>query len=155
RIGVWAGSGTSSYLVSNLLPPGNQERLAGFGGLQVLLLNDRDFLATRASYALDLKGPSAVVQTACSTSLVAVHLAVAGRLGGECELALAGGVSISVPLRAGYVYQEGSVVSPDGHCRAFDAEAAGAIEGNGCGVVVLKRLADARADGDRVYAVLR
>jgi acyl transferase domain-containing protein len=153
RIGVWAGSGASSYLISNLLP--NQERLEGFGGLQVMLLNDRDFLATRASYELDLHGPSVAVQSACSTSLVAAHMAGQSLLAGECDLALAGGVSISVPLRTGYLYQEGSVVSPDGHCRAFDAAAAGAVEGNGCGIVVLKRLADALADGDRIWAVLR
>ncbi|MEA2563441.1 MAG: hypothetical protein QOH06_4945 [Acidobacteriota bacterium] len=153
RIGVWAGSGFSAYLMSNLLP--NQERLASFGGLQVLLLNDRDFLATRASYELDLKGPSVSVQTACSTSLVAVHMASQSLLGGECDLALAGGVSISAPLRTGYLYQEGSVMSPDGCCRAFDASAGGAVEGNGCGVVALKRLADAVADGDRIYAVIR
>jgi acyl transferase domain-containing protein len=153
RIGVWAGSGASSYLISNLLP--NQERLESFGGLQVLLLNDRDFLATRASYELNLRGPSVSVQTACSTSLVAVHMACQSLLGGESDMALAGGVSISAPLRTGYLYQEGSVMSPDGCCRAFDASASGAVEGNGCGVVALKRLADALADGDRVYAVIR
>jgi len=153
RIGVWAGSGTSSYLISNLLPNGG--RLEALGGLQVLLLNDRDFLATRASYELNLKGPSVTVQTACSTSLVAAHMAAQSLLAGECDLALAGGVSISAPLRAGYLYQEGSVMSPDGHCRAYAAGAAGSVEGNGCGVVALKRLADALADGDRIYAVIR
>jgi acyl transferase domain-containing protein len=153
RVGVWAGSGASSYLIANLLP--NGERLQALGALQVLMLNDRDFLATRASYELDLKGPSVSVQTACSTSLVAVHVACQSLLGGECDLALAGGVSISSPLRTGYLYQEGSVMSPDGRCRAFDAAAAGSVEGNGCGVVVLKRLADALADGDRVHAVIR
>jgi 3-oxoacyl-(acyl-carrier-protein) synthase len=153
RIGVWAGSGASSYLISNLLP--NQEQLESFGAFQVLLLNDRDFLATRASYELDLKGPSVGVQTACSTSLVAVHMACQSLLGGECDMALAGGVSISAPLRTGYRYQEGSVMSPDGHCRAFDSAAAGAVEGNGCGIVVLKRLEDALTDGNRVYAVIR
>ncbi|HEX3126507.1 MAG TPA: type I polyketide synthase, partial [Thermoanaerobaculia bacterium] len=153
RIGVWAGSGASSYLISNLLH--NQEKLESFGGLQVLLLNDRDFLATRASYELNLRGPSVSVQTACSTSLVAIHMASQSLLGGECDLALAGGVSISAPLRTGYLYQEGSVMSPDGCCRAFDASASGAVEGNGCGVVALKRLADAVADGDRIYAVIR
>jgi acyl transferase domain-containing protein len=153
RIGVWAGSGASSYLISNLLP--NQDRLESFGSLQVLLLNDRDFLATRASYELNLRGPSVSVQTACSTSLVAVHMACQSLLGGECDMALAGGVSISSPLRTGYLYQEGGVMSPDGRCRAFDAAASGAVEGNGCGIVALKRLADAVADGDRVYAVIR
>ncbi len=153
RIGVWAGSGASTYLISNLLP--NRERMEALGAFQVLLLNDRDFLATRASYKLGLKGPSAAVQTACSTSLVAVHMACQSLLTEECNVALAGGVSISTPLRTGYLYQEGGVVSPDGCCRAFDASAAGAVEGNGCGVVVLKRLADALEDGDRVYAVIR
>jgi phthiocerol/phenolphthiocerol synthesis type-I polyketide synthase E len=153
RIGVWAGSGASSYLVANLLPA--RERLQAMGALQVLLLNDRDFLATRAAYALDLKGPGVSVQTACSTSLVAVHMACQSLLAGECDVALAGGVAVSVPLRAGYLYQEGGVLSPDGHCRAFDAAAAGSVEGNGCGVVVLARLADALAGGDRIYAVIR
>ena len=121
----------------------------------MLLLNDRDFLATRVSYELDLKGPSAAVATACSTSLVTAHMACQSLLGGECDLALAGGVSISTPLRTGYLYLDGDVASADGHTRAFDARAAGAVEGNGCGVVVLKRLADALEDGDRVYAVIR
>jgi acyl transferase domain-containing protein len=153
RIGLWAGSGPSSYLLGNLLP--NPQALERLGGFQAMLLNDRDFLATRIAYKLDLKGPAAAVQTACSTSLVATHMACQSLLSGECDLALAGGVSISTPLRTGYLYQEGDVVSPDGHCRAFDAAAAGAVEGNGCGVVALKRLADALADGDRVYAVIR
>ncbi len=153
RIGVWAGSGASSYLIANLLP--ESERLRTMGGFQVQLLNDRDFLATRTSFALDLKGPSASVQTACSTSLVAAHMACQSLLGRECDLALAGGVSISSPLATGYVYEPGSVMSPDGHCRAFDAAAAGSVEGNGCGIVALKRLSDAVEDGDRIYAVIR
>ncbi len=153
RIGVWAGSGASSYLIANLLP--ESERLKTMGGFQVLLLNDRDFLATRTSFALDLKGPSAAVQTACSTALVAVHMACQSLLAGECDAALAGGVSISLPLRSGYLHEPGSVMSPDGHCRAFDAAAAGSVEGNGCGIVVLKRLGDAVADGDRIHAVIR
>jgi acyl transferase domain-containing protein/acyl carrier protein len=153
RIGVWAGSGPSSYLVNHLLP--NPQALERLGGFQVMLLNDRDFLATRVSYELDLKGPSAAVATACSTSLVTAHMAAQSLLSGECDLALAGGVSISTPLRTGYLYQDGDVASADGHTRAFDAKAAGAVEGNGCGVVVLKRLADALVDGDRVYAVIR
>ncbi|HEY0552880.1 MAG TPA: type I polyketide synthase, partial [Thermoanaerobaculia bacterium] len=153
RIGLWAGSGPSSYLLANLLP--NAAALERLGGFQVMLLNDRDFFATRAAYKLDLKGPAALVQTACSTSLVATHMACQSLLSGECDLALAGGSSISAPLRTGYLHQEGDVVSPDGHCRAFDAAAAGAVEGNGCGVVALKRLSDALADGDRIHAVIR
>jgi len=153
RTAVYAGSGTSSYLFSNLMP--NAGLLATVGGLQALLLNDRDFLATRLSYKLNLKGPSVLVQTACSTGLVAVHMASQSLLSGESDLALAGAVSIALPEKEGYLYQEGGITSPDGHCRAFDAAAGGAVVGNGCGVVVLKRLADAVADGDRIYAVIR
>jgi acyl transferase domain-containing protein len=152
RAGVFAGAGDSAYLIFNLLPHG--ELMAKMGDLQAVLLNDRDFLATRVSYKLDLKGPSVTVQTACSTSLVAVHAACQSLLAGECDFALAGGVSIGVPLVSGYPFQEGGVMSPDGHCRAFDAGAAGSVLGNGCGVVALKRLADALADGDPVYAVV-
>jgi phthiocerol/phenolphthiocerol synthesis type-I polyketide synthase E len=153
RIGLFAGCGPSSYLLTNLLP--NTERLAAVGEMQLLLLNDRDFLATRASYKLNLRGPSIVVQTACSTSLVAVHLACQSLLTGDCDAALAGGVSIATPLSCGYGWQEGGVMSPDGHCRAFDAAAGGTVPGDGCGVVMLKRLVDALADGDAVYAVIR
>ena len=152
RVGVYAGSGANAYLIFNLLP---HRELAAAGTLQLLLLNDRDFLATRTSYKLGLTGPSVAVQSACSTSLVAIHLACQALLTGECDLALAGGVSVSTPLAAGYLYQEGSILAPDGHCRAFDAAAAGSVDANGCGVVALKRLADALADGDRIYAVVR
>ena len=153
RIGVWAGCGAGGYLIENLLPA--REQLQAVGALQVMLLNDRDFLASRASWTLDLRGPSVTVQTACSPALVAVHTACQSLLGGECDVALAGGVSISVPLAGGYLFQEGGVMSPDGHCRAFDAAAAGSVEANGCGVVTLKRLADALAAGDRIHAVIR
>src|SRR5207249_3679494 len=115
----------------------------------------KDFLVTRVAYKLNLKGPAITVQTACSTSLVAVHLACLGLLCGECDAALAGGVSVRVPQWAGYWYQEGMIFSPDGHCRAFDAEAQGTVGGNGAGVVLLKRLADALAEGDPIYAVIR
>jgi len=153
RAAVYAGSGTSSYLFSNLMP--NAGLLATVGGLQALLLNDRDFLATRLSYKLNLKGPSVLVQTACSTGLTAVHMASQSLLSGESDLALAGAVSIALPEKEGYLYQEGAITSPDGHCRAFDAASGGAVVGNGCGVVVLKRLGDALADGDSIYAVIR
>ncbi|HEX3554403.1 MAG TPA: beta-ketoacyl synthase N-terminal-like domain-containing protein [Thermoanaerobaculia bacterium] len=153
RAAVYAGCGVSSYLFSNLLP--NAGLLATVGPLQAMLLNDRDFLATRLSYKLDLKGPSVLVQTACSTGLAAVHMASQSLLSGEADLALAGAVSIAVPAKDGYLYQEGGIASPDGHCRAFDAAAGGSVVGDGAGVVVLKRLADALADGDRIHAVLR
>ncbi|HEY2737391.1 MAG TPA: MupA/Atu3671 family FMN-dependent luciferase-like monooxygenase, partial [Thermoanaerobaculia bacterium] len=152
RVGVFAGSGPSSYLIFNLLS--HPEMAEVSGGLQLLLLNDRDFLATRTSYALGLTGPSVAVQSACSTSLVAIHYACQSLLAGECDMALAGGVSISAPVSGGYLYQEGGILSPDGHCRAFDAAAAGSVDGNGCGVVALKRLADAVADGDPIHAVV-
>src|SRR5262249_9074249 len=114
----------------------------------------KDYLATRVSYQFDLDGPALSVQTACSTSLVAVHLAAQALLNYECDAALAGGVTVRVPHGIGYQYQEGSIFSPDGHCRPFDARANGTTVGSGAGAVVLKRLADALADGDRIDAVL-
>jgi acyl transferase domain-containing protein/acyl carrier protein len=151
--GVFAGTTMSTYLLSNLLA--NPELLRTVGAYQTMLGNDKDYLATRVSYKLNLHGPSMVIQTACSTSLVAVHLACDALLTGQCDMALAGGVSISFPQRAGYLYQPGMILSPDGHCRAFDAHAAGTVGGEGVGVVVLKRLADALTDGDHVRAVIR
>jgi 3-oxoacyl-(acyl-carrier-protein) synthase len=115
--------------------------------------SDKDFLTTLVSYKLNLKGPSITVQTAYSTSLVAVHLACQSLLNGECDMALAGGVCVKVPEKAGYVYQEGAIMSPDGHCRAFDVKAQGTLDGNGAGIVVLKRLSEAVADGDNILAV--
>jgi amino acid adenylation domain-containing protein len=152
-IGVYAGVSANMYLLRNVLA--NPEALLAGGGNQAMLGGDKDFLATRVSYKLDLRGPSFTVQTACSTSLVAVHLACRALLGGECEMALAGGVSATVPQIAGYFYQEGGIGSPDGHCRAFDAQAQGTVAGSGVGVVVLKRLSDAVAAGDTIHAVLR
>jgi acyl transferase domain-containing protein/acyl carrier protein len=152
RAAVFGGSGSGTYLLHNLLP--NRELLEKVGVLQAMLMNEGDFLTTRVSYKLNLKGPSVLVQTACSTSLVAIHLACQSLLAGESDLALAGGVSIDTPQTAGYFYQESSVMSPDGHCRAFDERAAGTVNGSGVGVVVLKRLADALADGDTVHAVI-
>ncbi|HLM58887.1 MAG TPA: SDR family oxidoreductase, partial [Pyrinomonadaceae bacterium] len=117
--------------------------------------NDKDFLSTRVSYKLNLKGPSVSVQTACSTSLVAVHLACQSLLNGECGMALAGGITLLVPQKVGYRFEEGGILSPDGHCRAFDAGARGTVSASGAGVVVLKRLEDALSDGDHVHAVIK
>src|SRR5215213_9713514 len=153
RIGVYSGVGLNSYLLSNLYS--NRAHIESTSGHHSLLGNDKDFLSTRVSYKLNLKGPSVGVQTACSTSLVAVHLACQSLLNGECSMALAGGVSISVPQRAGYRYEEGGILSPDGHCRAFDSRAQGTVGGSGAGIVVLKRFADAVADGDFIHAVVR
>jgi amino acid adenylation domain-containing protein len=151
-VGVFAGESMNSYLF-NLLS--NPDLVESVGAFQTVTVNDKDFLATRVSYKLNLEGPGVTVQTACSTSLVAVHLACQSLLNGECEIALAGGVSVRVPQRSGYLYQVGGIDSPDGHCRAFDAEAGGTVAGNGVGIVVLKRLDRALADRDRVLAVIK
>jgi acyl transferase domain-containing protein len=153
RIGVFAGESVNTYLLSNLLP--RRELIESVGVFQTLIGNDRDHLTTQTAYKLNLKGPCVNVQTACSTSLVAVHLACQSLLNRECEVALAGGVSVGVPQAQGSVYQEGGIVSPDGHCRAFDARAGGTVKGSGVGVVVLKRLADALADGDCIEALIK
>jgi acyl transferase domain-containing protein len=151
QIGVYAGSRVNDYLLNNLYP--NGERL----GLRnrPLALGDDDNLATRVSYKLNLRGPSLKVQAACSTSLVAIHLGCQALLNGECDMALAGGVALRLPEKSGYLYQEGNVVSPDGHCRSFDARAQGTVFGNGVGIVVLKRLADAIKDRDHIEAVIK
>ena len=152
RTGVFAGASLNTYLPHVLAQAGPA---AWAGPLSWLLSSDKDFLTTRVSYKLDLRGPSVDVQTACSTSLVAVHMACRSLLYGECDLALAGGVSVTVPLRSGYLYDEGGIFSPDGHCRAFDRAARGTLPGNGVGIVVLKRLREAVRDGDTIEAVIR
>lgn len=153
-IGVFAGCGMGSYFRENLM---SHRELVEDVGLFLLRHtgNDKDFLSTRLSHLLNLRGPSVNVQTACSTSLVAVHLAAQSLISGECDAALAGGVTIELPHRRGYLYRDGEVLSPDGHCRAFDARAKGTIFGSGAGVVVLKRLEDALANGDRVHAIIK
>ena len=153
RIGVFAGESFNSYLYNNLAA--RRELVEAVGTFQTLIGNDRDHLTTQAAYRMNLKGPCVSVQTACSTSLVAVHMACQSLLSRECEMALAGGVSVGVPQVQGGVYQEGGIISPDGHCRAFDAAAAGTVKGSGVGIVVLKRLADAVEDGDLIHAVIK
>jgi acyl transferase domain-containing protein len=152
-IGVYAGVSMNTYLLNNLLS--NKALIEAVGAYQTMLGNDKDFMPTRVSYKLNLKGPSIVVQTACSTSLVAVQLACQSLLSYQCDIVLAGGVSIRTPRKAGYLYKEGMILSPDGHCRAFDAKAQGTIVGEGAGIVVLKRLADALADRDCIHAVIK
>jgi acyl transferase domain-containing protein/acyl carrier protein len=151
-VGVYAGVGMNTYLLNQLL--GNPAFCASVGGYQVMVGSDKDFLATRVSYKLDLRGPSMTVQTACSTSLVAVIMACRALQRGECDLALAGGVAILFPQGAGYLYEEGMIFSPDARCRPFDAQAKGTRGSSGAGVVVLRRLADALADGDQIHAVI-
>nr|ASV46953.1 hypothetical protein [uncultured bacterium] len=152
RVGVFAGQAPSSYLHQLYANP---ERLGHANDMQLLLHNDKDHLTTHVSYKLNLRGPSLAVGTACSTSLVAIALACESLWGGRCDVALAGGSAIAVPQRRGHLYQPGGIMSPDGRCRAFDAGSRGTVGGNGVGVVVLKPLARALADGDHVYAVVR
>ncbi|MDF5706501.1 MAG: beta-ketoacyl synthase N-terminal-like domain-containing protein [Nostoc sp. S4] len=151
-VGVYAGSSLSSYLLSVYL---NQNIIDSINPEQLMIAGDKDFLTTRVSYKLNLEGPSYTVQTACSTSLVAIHLACQSLLNVECDIALAGGVSISASRKAGYFYTEGGILSPDGHCRAFDTTAQGTVSGEGVGIVVLKRLEEALADGDCIHAVIK
>ncbi len=152
-IGVFAGASMNTYLLNNILAPG--AAVTPPGGLQLMLAGEKDFLTTRISYKLNLRGPSLNIQTACSTSLVAVAVACQNLLSYQCDLALAGGVSITFPQKKGQQHQEGAIVSPDGHCRAFDARAAGTVGGDGAGLVVLKRLPEALADGDHIHAIIR
>jgi phthiocerol/phenolphthiocerol synthesis type-I polyketide synthase E len=152
RIGVFAGAGLHCYYQHHIAA--NPRLLKLLGELPRFIAIEKDFLSTRVSYRLNLKGPSISLQTACSTSLVAVHLGCQSLLNGDSDMVLAGGVSIKLPQASGYLYQEGSILSSDGHCRAFDAAASGTVFGSGAAIVVLKRLAEAVADGDRVYAVI-
>ncbi|MDP6410717.1 MAG: polyketide synthase, partial [Planctomycetota bacterium] len=153
-VGVFAGCGMGGYFMFHLLS--NPELVRSVG---LFLLrhtgNDKDFLATRASYLFNLTGPSISIQTACSTSLVAIHSASQSLLSGECDMALAGGVTIEIPHGRGYLYSEGEILSPDGHCRPFDHRSQGTVFGSGVGVVVLRRANEALADGDRIYAVIK
>ena len=153
-IGVFAGCGMGSYFYFNIC---SNPKLVDNVGMFLLRHtgNDKDFLSTRLSHILDLKGPSVNVQTACSTSLVATHYATQALLSGECDTALAGGVTIELPQDRGYIHKEGEVLSPDGHCHAFDHRAQGTVFGSGAGVVVMRRLKDAIADGDHIWAVIK
>ncbi len=152
-VGVYAGTTMNTYLIAKIL--GDPQLVESMGPYQLMLGNDKDFLCTRVSYKLNLRGPSMTIQTACSTSLVAVEAACRALNSRECDMALAGGVSVTFPERAGYLYQEGMILSPDGVCRPFDDRAAGTRPGAGAGVVVLKRLSDAIADRDTIHAVIR
>ena len=150
-VGVFAGSRISAYLdhACRGLKAGN-----GAEAFQCLVGNDKDYLCSRVSYKLNLSGPSLCVQTACSSSLSAVHVACENLRSGACDMALAGGVAIDVPQEKGYLFQEGMIFSRDGYCRPFDKNASGTVFSGGAGVVVLKRLADALRDRDHIYAVV-
>ena len=154
RVAVFASSGENLYRLKNL--QSNPQLIDDMGEFLVRHTgNCMNFLATRLSYELDLRGPSINVQTACSSSLVGVHLAVQSLLGGECDSAIVGGSTVVVPQKRGYIYRDGEILSPDGHCRPFDANSQGTVFGSGAGAIILKRYEDAIADGDTVYAVVR
>jgi acyl transferase domain-containing protein/acetylornithine/succinyldiaminopimelate/putrescine aminotransferase len=153
RIGVFVGANWNRY--RRHCVASRPDLAAGFGELNEALANEQDFLATRISYKLGLRGPSLTVSTACSTSLVAIVQAVRCLLAGDCDLVLAGGVSITVPVASGHRYDEGSMLSADGHCRPFDKASTGTTFGDGAGLVVLRRLTEALAYGDHVHAVIR
>jgi len=153
KIGVFVGSSTNQYYVKNLV--GNRELLNLVGEEQLYVNNANDFLANRVSYLLNLTGPSNTIQTSCSTSLVAIAQACENLLDYQCDLAAAGGVSLSLPLITGYEYVEGSTASPDGHCRAFDINAQGTVLADGVGVVILKRAEQAISDNDHIYAIIK
>lgn len=153
NIGVYGSMTLSTYLLNHI----NKSSEAMEEGINypILIGNDKDFLCTRVSYKCQLTGPSFTVQTACSSSMTAIHLACQSLINGECEMALAGGVSITLPQHTGYLYKEGGVLSKDGKCRAFDRQASGIVKGNGCAIVLLKPLEKALEDRDTIYAVIK
>jgi acyl transferase domain-containing protein len=152
-IGVFGGMSKNTYFLQNLYP--HRFSIPLVNTYQTEVGNEKDYLTTRVSYKCNLHGPSLSIHTACSTSLVAVVLACQSLLTYQCDLALAGGVSVRVPQQKGYLYQEGFITSPDGHTRTFDAAAQGTVFSNGVGVVALRRLEDAIADRDPIYAVIK
>ena len=153
RVGVFGGVGPNTYFRNNVQQ--HRDLLARTGDYPLLLATEREYAITRVAYKLGLKGPALSVNTACSTSAVAVHLAIQSLLAGESDLAVAGGCRIRIPATVGYVYQEDGIPSPDGHCRPFDADARGTVIASGAAVVTLKRLSDAERDEDTIYAVIK
>jgi acyl transferase domain-containing protein/glutamate-1-semialdehyde aminotransferase len=152
-IGLYAGCSQNTYFAKHIC--GRQDIIDRIGELQTMIASEKDYLTTRASYKLNLKGPSMAMSTSCSSSLVAVGQAVQALTSYQCDLAISGAVSMATPQPTGYLYQEGGIFSADGHCRPFDVQAQGTVFSNGAGLVVLKRLEDAVVDGDRIYAVIR
>jgi amino acid adenylation domain-containing protein len=152
-VGVFVGCGYNTYHTNNVLThPGLVERAGQFN---VRLLNEKDYIATRTAYQLNLRGPAVAVYSACSTALLAIAQAVNSIRDGQCDVAIAGAASITSPLKSGHYFEEGSIMSIDGHCRPFDAEATGTVFSDGAGVVLLKSLAEAERDGDTIYAVIK
>jgi amino acid adenylation domain-containing protein len=153
RVGVFAGCGNNTYYQHNI--PGHKDLIDQVGAFQVMTLNEKDYIASRTAYQLNLKGPAVSVYSACSTSLLAISQAVQSIRSGQCEVALAGGASITTPVNSGHLYQEGAMLSQDGHCRSFDADARGTVFSDGAGVVLLKSRVAAERDGDTIYAVIK
>ena len=152
-VGVYAGSGHNSYYQNNVLA--HPDIIRKIGSFQALSLNEKDYIASRVAYQLNLKGPAVSVFSACSTSLLAIAQAVDGLKNGQCDVALAGGAAIKSPVNSGHIYEEGAMFSDDGHCRPFDADAKGTVFSDGAGVILLKRLSDAEKAGDHIYAVIK
>ncbi|WP_080239149.1 type I polyketide synthase [Spirosoma rigui] len=153
RVGVFAGCGNNTYYLNNVL--GNQSLIDQIGAFQVMTVNEKDYIASRTAYQLNLTGPAVSVYSACSTSLLAITQAVQSIRSGQCEVALAGGASITAPVNSGHLYQEGAMLSRDGHCNSFDADAKGTVFSDGAGVVLLKSAAAAQRDGDTIYALIK
>lgn len=151
--GVYAGSGNNSYYINNV--SSNPEAVDKVGAFNVMTLNEKDYIASRTAYELNLKGPAVSVYSACSTSLLAVAQAVDAIRKGHCFIAIAGGASITSPVKSGHLYEEGGILSKDGHCRPFDKDASGTVFSDGAGVVLLKSLAHAKRDGDTIYSVIK
>lgn len=152
RIGVYGGEGFNTYLMNIV---SNPKLMKTMNDIQLLIGNDKDFLATQVAYKLNLKGPSLTLQSGCSTSLLAISMACQGLLNFQCDIALAGGIRLGIPQKTGYIYKDGSILSPDGHCKPFDESANGTVGGSGAAIVALKRLEDAMEDGDNIYAVIK
>lgn len=152
-IGVFAGMGNNTYFTNNVIS--RKELIERVGSFSVMTANEKDYIATRISHEMNLTGPALSIHTACSTSLVAVTVAFENLINNKCDMAIAGGISITSPINSGHIYNEGGMFSSDGHTRTFDASATGTVFSDGCGIVVLKRYKDAVRDGDEIYAVLR
>ncbi|MFA6946945.1 MAG: beta-ketoacyl synthase N-terminal-like domain-containing protein, partial [Pedobacter sp.] len=153
KVGVFAGSGTNTYYLNNVHT--RPDLIAAAGAFQVSTLNEKDYIAMRTAFELDLKGPAVSVYSACSTSLLAIVQAVESLRKGQCDVALAGGSSVTAPILSGHLYEEGAILSKDGHCRPFDADASGTVFSDGAGMVLLKNRADAERDGDTIYAIIK
>jgi len=152
-IGVFAGAGNNTYYLNNVLS--NKQLISKVGSFQVMALNEKDYIASRTAYELNLRGPAVSLYSACSTSLLAIAQAVESLRNGYCDIALAGGASITSPIKSGHIYQEGAILSRDGHSRAFDADAGGTVFSDGAAVVLLKNKEEAERDGDIIYAVIK